>query len=612
MINIQSVTLQRGTKVLFDNVNLSIHGRQKIGLVGANGAGKTSLFAMLLDQFDPTIGEVSIPKSYMVAHVEQEIKDLSLSAINYVLQGDKQLLAFEQQLTAAEANEDFNKVVELHNQIADIDGYQAPTRAAKILAGLGFSESQQQEPVRGFSGGWRMRLNLAKTLMCRSDLLLLDEPTNHLDLDAIVWLERYLQSYDGILIVISHDREFLDNVVQAIMHIEHQRIKYYQGDYSTFERQRAEQLALQQSMYEKQQREIAHMQSFVDRFRYKASKAKQAQSRIKNLARMEVIAAVQAESEFHFDFFPAKSMPHPIVSLRDVQLGYDEHVVLSHIKWQLAPGDRIGLLGVNGAGKSTLIKALCQKLKPQAGELTYAKDLPIAYFAQHQLEQLNGDTTPLQHMLDLAGNKTAQEMRKYLGGFGFGGERALQAIGSLSGGEKARLVLATLVWMRPALLLLDEPTNHLDMDMRNALTLALQSYEGALVLVSHDRHLLRNTCDQLWMINNGRLQDYDGDLEDYYSLLLKQKKQESKEKPQVEQKQVKPEAPKKTNPVKVKHLENEITQLEAELHDLAQQLCSPAFYQTVEESERDRLFAKQKQLQNKLQKLEEQWMQQLS
>ncbi len=620
MINISNLTLIRGQNTLFDNVNLALHGKQKMGLIGANGAGKSSLFAMLLHQLEPTIGEISVPKSYTIAHVEQEIKDLSLAAIDYVLQGDTELARLNNELDIAESAEDFDKIVAIHGKIADIDGYQAPTRAAKILAGLGFSDAQQSSAIKNFSGGWQMRLNLAKTLMCRSDLLLLDEPTNHLDLDAIVWLEKYLQSFPGTLIVISHDREFLDNVTECIVHIEHSGIKSYQGNYSTFERQRAEHLAMQQAMFEKQQKKIAHMMLFVNRFRAKASKAKQAQSRLKNIDRMEIIAAVQAESEFNFEFFPAKDVPHPILTLRDVQLGYGEHIVLRDVNWQLAPGDRVGLLGVNGAGKSTLIKALCQGLTPQQGELCYAKDLPIAYFAQHQLEQLNADNNPLQQMQELAKNKTASEMRKFLGGFGFSGEKAMQKIGTLSGGEKARLVLATLVWQRPALLLLDEPTNHLDMDMRNALTLALQSYQGALVLVSHDRHLLRNTCDQLWMINAGRLQSYEGDLDDYYDLLLKQKKQDAKLKSEtaaVPEKTASTQAApskeplksnRKNNPVKLKHMEQEISQLEKSLQNMANQLSDPDFYQSASESDRDRLFEQQQQLQNKLQLLEEQWM----
>lgn len=454
------------------------------------------------DELSIDAGDFKQPKHWELAWVAQETPALERSALEYVIDGDREYRQLEADLAQAEADNNGTKVAELHGKIETIGGYSIRARAAELLDGLGFSQPQMDWSLTQFSGGWRMRLNLAQALLCRSDLLLLDEPTNHLDLDAVMWLERWLQSYRGTLVVISHDRDFLDPVVNRIIHIENQTLNEYTGNYSSFEKQRAEKLVLQQAMYQKQQKQMSHMQSYIDRFRYKASKARQAQSRIKALERMEKVLPAQFDNPFSFEFREPDALPNPIVMMDQVSAGYGDKRVLDQIKLNLVPGSRIGLLGRNGAGKSTLIKLLSGELQPQAGECTYSQGVKIGYFAQHQLETLHPEETPLQHMMQIAPKHTEQQLRDYLGSFGFQGDKALDKVAPFSGGEKARLVLALLVWQKPNLLLLDEPTNHLDLDMRQALTLALQTFEGAMVIVSHDRYLLKATTDDLYLVHD--------------------------------------------------------------------------------------------------------------
>jgi ATP-binding cassette subfamily F protein 3 len=515
MITLRNLSLQRGTKLLFDQVNITLNAGQKVGLIGANGCGKSSLFVLLLGELHPDAGDVELPPHLTIAHVAQEISADSKPAIDFVLDGDQELRQIEANLVAAQEANDGMREARLHAQFDAIDGYTARARAAQLLHGLGFTVTEEEKPVNEFSGGWRMRLNLAQALMCRSDLLLLDEPTNHLDLDAVLWFEQWLKRYQGTLLLISHDRDFLDNVVDGIAHVERKNIIYYSGNYEAFERQRAANLALQQSAYQKQQREITHIQSFVDRFRYKATKAKQAQSRLNALARMEKIAPAHVDSPFHFSFKTPEQNPNQLIYLDKISIGYTETPVLENVTLRIAAGSRFGLLGPNGAGKSTLIKLLAGLLKHQQGESVLGDGLQIGYFAQHQLEQLSDEDSPLRHLQRLDSQATEQSLRKFLGGFAFVGDMALAPVAPFSGGEKARLALALLIWQRPNVLLLDEPTNHLDLEMRHALTLALTDYAGALIIVSHDRHLLRTTTDQLLLVANGQVKTYEGDLADY-------------------------------------------------------------------------------------------------
>ncbi len=520
MIKLSNVSLRRGTRLLFEAANLTLHSGQRTGVTGANGIGKTSLFGMLEGGLHADSGDVDLPPKIEIASVSQQVDAVDTVAIDYVVEGDRGLSAARIELAAAEASGDGNRLAMAHETIDRIDGYSADTRAARMLAGLGFSETEQAMPFKQFSGGWRMRLNLARALMCRSDLLLLDEPTNHLDLDAIIWLESWLSAYRGMLLLISHDRDFLDAVCTHIVHIEFQRIALYTGNYSSFEQQRAAKLAGQQSAYIKQQRDIAHMHKFVERFRYKASKARQAQSRLKALARLELIAPAHVDSPFSFAFEKPERMPAQLVSLEGADFGYSESPVLAGVNVKVMAGDRVGLLGANGAGKSTFIKSLVGELSPMRGGVERARDLQTAYFAQHQIEQLRGDESPLSFLRRLEPNTPERKLRSFLGGFAFVGDAAMAPIGPLSGGEKARLVLAAIIRQKPNLLLLDEPTNHLDLEMRHALGVALQGFEGALVLVSHDRHLLHSVCDSLKLIHDGRIDEYSGDLDDYARWLL--------------------------------------------------------------------------------------------
>lgn len=526
MIQFKQLTLARGVKVLIQSASLQLHPGHKVGLTGANGAGKSSLFALLRGEMHVESGSLEMPASWVVAHVAQETPALPVSAIDFVLDGDVELRAVEKALAEAESNHQGERIGELHQRLTDIDGYSAKARAAELLNGLGFSQQNLLQAVSTFSGGWRVRLNLARALMCRSDLLLLDEPTNHLDLDAVIWLEGWLQSYRGTLLLISHDRDFLDAIVNHIAHIEQQTLTLYRGGYSDFERQRAEKLALQQAMFEKQQRKVAHLHSYIDRFRVQATKARQAQSRIKALERMEMISAAHVDSQFSFEFRAPIAAPDPLLVLDDMSVGYNNVALIKNIVLAIRPGERIGLLGRNGAGKTTLIKLLANELQPLSGKRVEGKELNIGYFAQHQLEQLRSDESPLQHMMKLDPLTREQEHLNYLGGFDFKGDMARTPCANFSGGEKSRLALALLIWTRPNLLLLDEPTNHLDLEMRHALTLALQDYEGGVILVSHDRALLRATCDEFILVADGKAQAFESDLEGYSQWLNEQRLKE--------------------------------------------------------------------------------------
>ncbi|WP_348944984.1 ATP-binding cassette domain-containing protein [Chitinibacter sp. FCG-7] len=518
MIRLKSLTLRRGVKVLLNRVDLTLNPGSKTGVVGANGAGKSSFFALLRDEIHADEGNLEMPPRAAIAHVAQETPALACSALDYVLDGDVELRRIEADLLAADASEEHDGLRhgELLAQLEAIDGYSAPARAGKLLAGLGFSVEEISRPVSSFSGGWRMRLNLAQALMCRSDLLLLDEPTNHLDLETVVWLENWLKSYRGMLLIISHDRDFLDSTVGQILHVENAELTLYTGNYADFENQRAEKLALQSQSYEKQQRQIAHLESFITRFKAKASKAKQAQSRVKALEKMERIAAAHVDSPFTFAFREPDSSPSPLVRLEDAQAGYAaEKPILRDLELSLENKARLGLLGVNGAGKSTFIRSLAGEQPLLKGVRTEGKGLKVGYFAQHQLEYLRLEESALWHMQNLDPKTREQEHRNFLGGFNFHGDMATCPVAPFSGGEKARLALALLIWQKPNLLLLDEPTNHLDIEMREALTFALQDFEGALIVVSHDRHLLRATVDDFWLIENGSVRPFDGDLDDY-------------------------------------------------------------------------------------------------
>lgn len=521
MIILNQVSLRRGSKLLFENATLQAHAGHRVGLVGANGSGKSSLFAMLLGRLEPDEGILSISTPDRISHVAQESPSGTGTAIDFVLDGDRELREVQKAIENAERGRQAGRLHSLYERLEQLDGFTAGSRAARLLHGLGFDDDTHANAVESFSGGWRMRLNLAQALMCPSDVLLLDEPTNHLDLPAILWLERWLARYEGILMVASHDRDFLDAVCTHIAHIEHQQISLVTGNYSQFEQQRAEQLAQQQSMFKKQQKEVKHLQSYVDRFRYKASKAKQAQSRLKMLERMTVIAPAHVDSPFHFQFMEPEKQPQHLVKLEQVTAGYTS-AVLQSVDVLISAGDRIGLLGVNGAGKSTLVKALCDGSTVLSGDRIISKDTRIGYFAQHQLDLLRADESPFDHLKRVASDDREADLRKFLGRFGFSGERIFEPVAPFSGGEKARLVLALMIRQRPNLLLLDEPTNHLDIEMRQALGRALVDYAGALVVISHDRHLLRSVCDQLLIVHNGRVDSFDNSLDDYPAWLREQ------------------------------------------------------------------------------------------
>lgn len=620
MIQFKQLTLTRGSKILIQDASLQLHPGHKVGLTGANGAGKSSLFALLRGELHPEKGDLDMPASWVVAHVAQETPALAMPAIEFVLDGDAELREIEAGLASAEANHQGELIAELHQRLTDIEGYSAKARAAELLSGLGFSQANLQQAVSTFSGGWRVRLNLARALMCRSDLLLLDEPTNHLDLDAVIWLEGWLQSYRGTLILISHDRDFLDAIVNHIAHIEQQTLTLYRGGYSDFERQRAEKLALQQAMFEKQQRKVSHLHSYIDRFRAQATKARQAQSRIKALERMEMISAAHVDSQFSFEFRAPIAAPDPLLVLDGMSVGYGGVALISNIELTIRPGERIGLLGRNGAGKTTLIKLLAHELEPLSGKRVEGKDLNIGYFAQHQLEQLRPDESPLQHMMKLDPQTREQEHLNYLGGFDFKGEMARSPCANFSGGEKSRLALALLIWTRPNLLLLDEPTNHLDLEMRHALTLALQDFQGGVILVSHDRALLRASCDEFILVADGKAEPFDSDLEGYSRWLNEQRLKEKQatqavlEKPNKNDRALN-KAERQARIIERRPLLKELEQIErhmaqwqADKKACDERLNDGALYTVADKSVLQQLLKTQAEFAAKLEVAEERWL----
>lgn len=625
MIIFSSIQIRRGVNLLLDKASAKINPGQKVGLVGKNGSGKSTLFSLIKGEISTDAGEVSIPSQWQLSWVDQETPALDISAIDYVIDGDREYRSLEKQLAIANEKNDGNEIALLHSKLEDIDGWSIQARAATLLDGLGFSQEQIYLPVKSFSGGWRMRLNLAQALMCRSDLLLLDEPTNHLDLDAVMWLEKWLKNYNGTLILISHDRDFLDPLVNKIIHIEQQKLFEYTGNYSSFENQRTVKLAQQQSLYENQQHKIAHLQSYIDRFRVKATKARQAQSRLKMLERMEKIAPAHVDNPFQFSFRPAEALPSPLITMENVVAGYGDKIVLNNIKLNLVPGSRIGLLGRNGAGKSTLIKVLAGELQPKSGHILLAKDVQLGYFAQHQLEYLRADESPLWHLSQIADPKhTEQELRNYLGGFDFRGDKVKEAVKTFSGGEKARLVLALIVWQRPNLLLLDEPTNHLDLDMRQALTEALIDFEGAIVVVSHDRHLLRSTTDEFYLVHDQLVEPFNGDLEDYQKWLNNDQKDNKKPETEIitppienlsaqdkkELKRKEAEFRAQIQPLKkaLQQTENRIEQIRSSLDAVEQQLVDPQLYDSQNKTKLTDLLLKQNQLKIDLDTQEKNWL----
>ncbi|MCQ8869084.1 ABC transporter ATP-binding protein [Vibrio splendidus] len=624
MITFSDIQLLRGGKPLLDQASATFHPGDKIGLVGKNGCGKSTLFALIKDELSIDAGSFSKPAHWEMAWVAQETPALERTAIEYVIDGDREYRGLEDQLEKAEQADNGTLVAEIHGKIETIGGYSIKARAAELLDGLGFRQEQMTWNLTQFSGGWRMRLNLAQALLCRSDLLLLDEPTNHLDLDAVMWLERWLQNYSGTLVLISHDRDFLDPIVNRIVHVENQQLNEYTGNYSSFETQRAQKLILQQAMFQKQQKQMSHMQSYIDRFRYKASKARQAQSRIKALEKMEQVLPAQFDNPFSFEFREPDALPNPIMMMDEVSAGYDDNLILEKIRLNLVPGSRIGLLGRNGAGKSTLIKLLSGELKQQGGELSYSQGVKMGYFAQHQLETLHPEETPLQHMMQIAPKHTEQQLRDYLGSFGFQGEKALDKVAPFSGGEKARLVLALLVWQKPNLLLLDEPTNHLDLDMRQALTFALQTFEGAMVIVSHDRYLLRATTDDLYLVHDRQVAPFDGDLSDYYKWLTEQQKVERKEAQALapakdgansaaakkEQKRKEAEFRKLTAPLRKKltQFEKQMDKLTLSLEEAEQELSDTSLYEAENKAKLNKVLALQASSKSQLEEVEMDWM----
>lgn len=628
MIVFDSIQVRLGINLLLDNASATINPKQKVGLVGKNGCGKSTLFSLIKGEIQTDAGSLSFPSQWQLAWVNQETPALDIPAIEYAIDGDREYRQLEQKLATANQQDNGEQIANIHEKLDNIDAWTIRARAATLLHGLGFSNEQLQLPVKSYSGGWRMRLNLAQALMCRSDLLLLDEPTNHLDLDAVIWLEKWLSNYQGTLILISHDRDFLDPLVNKIIHIEQKSLFEYTGNYSSFEVQRATKLAQQQSLYESQQQKVAHLQSYIDRFRAKATKAKQAQSRIKMLEKMELIAPAHVDNPFHFNFKPSEFLPSPLLMMDKVVAGYDDKIVLEKIKLNLVPGSRIGLLGRNGAGKSTLIKLLAGELQPKEGHINLAKGVQLGYFAQHQLEYLRADESPLWHLTQLADPKiTEQELRNYLGGFDFHGDKVNEPVKTFSGGEKARLVLALIVWQKPNLLLLDEPTNHLDLDMRQALTEALIGFEGALVVVSHDRHLLRSTTDEFYLVHDHKVEPFDGDLDDYQKWLAEEQKAENKPETvnvaskndsiqnvsatdRKEQKRREAELRAQMQPIKkeLQKMEQKLELLTEQLQNIEQLLADPAIYENDKKTALTELLLKQSKIKSEQEDTEMNWL----
>lgn len=629
MIKLNKIRLQRGSKVLLDQADAMIYTGQKIALIGSNGSGKSSLFQLLLNELQADEGNLSIPQGWRIAHMAQEVGVSTRLALDYVIDGDQQLRRIEAAIELADQQDKTEQLSLLHEQLDNIDGYNAKVRAEQLLQGLGFLHGDTQKPVNSFSGGWRIRLNLAQALMSNSDLLLLDEPTNHLDLDAELWLEQWLQRYKGNLFLISHDRDFIDSVCEGIIHLEHKKLNAYKGNYSAFERQRAERLSQQQANFEKQQQRKKEIHSFVSRFRAQATKAKQAQSRLKELERMEDIAPAHIDSPFNFSFPPPGKISDPLLHIEQGSLGYNDTVILSGVSLSIHPGSRIGFLGANGAGKSTLVKTLAKEVPMLAGELTQGENMHLGYFSQHQMEALDLSASPILHLQRLRPSAREQEIRNFLGGFDFHGDMALNGIANFSGGEKARLALAIIVWQKPNVLLLDEPTNHLDLDMCHALTVALQAFEGAVIIVSHDRHLLRNSVDQFYLVTDGKVDIFDGDLTDYSRWLLDKGRQgsqnaENSHRPsesnpsknsagdgsKKEQRQQAAEQRKKLNPINnaIKKIEKQLSRLDESLAAIDEKLADSSLYEQENKTVLKNLLLEQSNLNTEKDQQEEKWL----
>jgi ATP-binding cassette subfamily F protein 3 len=635
MITLKNISLRRGAKVLLDQTSVSLNPGEKVGLVGRNGAGKSSLFALLNKTLTEDSGEFDIPSQWRMGQVAQDMPETDASATDFVIEGDTELVAARAEVTAAEATDDGERMANAYMALHDAGEHDAASRAQALIQGLGFKSTELNKPVNSFSGGWRMRLQLARALMCPTELLLLDEPTNHLDLDALVWLEAWLKRYEGTLLVISHDREFLDAVTNVTLHIDAGKLVRYGGNYSKFEDMRAEQMTLQQNAFAKQQDKIAHLQKFIARFKAKASKAKQAQSRVKALDRMEKIAPLLSEADFQFEFKEPANLPNPMLSMQHVDFGYPAAndaadgalptVIVRDVSKSVLAGQRIGILGANGQGKSTVVKTIARDLAAINGEITEGKGLNIGYFAQQELDVLRPADNPLDHMIALAKKVAAegklagqasreQDLRSFLGQFNFGGDMVKQSVGSMSGGEKARLVLCMMVWQRPNLLLLDEPTNHLDLATREALSMALNEFEGTVMLVSHDRALLRAVCDEFWLVSKGGIEPFDGDLDDYQQFLLDEAKRmkalAQAEQAKLQQKTVaeaaKPAPPKALAPgsqKKQQRLESDMQTLEQEKDQLTQ-----AMSLTTLPAELAKLGRQLKTTEDQLSQLEAQWL----
>src|SRR5688572_432281 len=617
MLNFSDISIRRGPRVLFEKATFNLYRGEKIGVTGENGSGKSTLLALVRGEVTPETGSFDMPGNLAVAHVAQELSPSDDAAIEFVLDGDAELRATEQQLAAAEAADDGHRLADLYGHYDAIGGYHARSRAATLLHGLGFATSDEQRAVREFSGGWRVRLNVARALMSRSDLLLLDEPTNHLDLDAVLWLEKWLQDYRGTLLLIAHDRDFLDQICDRIVNIEYGKIDVYRGNYSNFEEARAAKLAQTQAMYERQQREIEHIESFINRFKAKASKARQAQSRIKALERMQRIAPAHVDTEFTFSFLEPYKLPRPLLTIENQATGYGDVTTVEQVSFTISPGARIALLGHNGAGKSTVIKLLAGELPALGGERVEAKDLRIGYFAQHQLEQLKEGDSPLQHVRSMGGpaavKATEQELRDFLGTFGFRGDRVFEAIGPFSGGEKARLVLALLSYLRPNLLLLDEPTNHLDLEMRQALARALQDYSGAVLMVSHDRHLLRTVIDEFYIVADGCATPFDGDLDDYAKWAADNPRDVTENA--VKAIKATPAADARppgnrsaTLEARLARLDEQLATIQRQKQEIELQLSSAGIYDAANRSRLGELLEQQSTLKHELDKVEANWL----
>ena len=616
MIEFNNITLQRGVNTLLKDTSLRINDGQKIAIIGPNGAGKSTLFALLNGELGLDAGDLNMPPKWRIAHMRQEVDASTRSALDYAMDGDSIFRNIEKKI--ANATDD-NDLAHWLSEMDSHQGYNVPVIAQQLLHGLGFSQDEMNKPVNSFSGGWRIRLNLANALIMPSDLLLLDEPTNHLDLEATLWLEQWLKGYQGTLIFISHDRDFIDSVASHIVHFHQQQLTLYPGNYSAYERIRAEKLAQQQSQYEKQQERVEEIEKFVARFRAKATKAKQAQSRLKELQRMELIAPAHVDSPFKFEFPCYEKMSAPLLAIDNANLGYGDTVILPNVKLSIVPGHRIGLLGPNGAGKSTLLKTLCNEIPMLSGERNDGEHLRIGYFAQHQLEALDTDASGALLLQRLRPQASEQEIRNFLGGFGFHGDKALEVIAPFSGGEKARMALACVAWLTPNLLIMDEPTNHLDIEMRSALTMALQYFPGAIVIVSHDRHLLKATVDEYWLVDQGKIRVFDGDLEDNHAYISQRPDVESTEssndsaKPSIdrkEQKRLEAEKRQRLAPLRKKQqtAEKQMEILQAKLSDIEESMADTSLYEAARKDELQKLLQNQAQLKSELEESEMLWM----